>query len=138
MRHITPPSVELESMTPTDCLVFGSNLAGRHGAGCAKFCATHLGAKYGQGEGDMGRCYALPTKDRNIETLPLDEIEKGVIRFLNYARHHPEKKFLVTPVGTGLAGYSVDEIAPMFVNESIPDNVSLPAEFWALSEGDVE
>lgn len=110
--------------------VFGSNLAGRHGAGAALWAAQNRGAVYGVGEGRMGNSYALPTKDRTIRTLPLEYIERySVGNFLAYACAHPELTFQLTPVGCGLAGYTPSEIAPMF--KGAPSNVILPAEFDA-------
>ena len=47
--------------------VFGSNLAGRHGAGAALYAARKYGAKYGVGVGRTGDAYALPTKDENLK-----------------------------------------------------------------------
>ncbi len=104
--------------------VFGSNLAGRHGAGAAKFALEHRGAIYGRGEGRQGNSYGIPTKDRDIRTLPLEEIQKGVERFLNYARNNPDMTFQVTKIGCGLAGYKEEQIAPMF--EGAPYNCVLP------------
>lgn len=108
--------------------VFGSNLAGRHGKGAALWAREHRGAVYGVGEGRMGQSYALPTKDRFLRTLPLDYIERySVHNFLAYARTHRDETFELTPVGCGLAGYSPDDIAPLFRNA--PLNVDLPDEF---------
>lgn len=105
--------------------VFGSNLAGRHGAGAAYEAYTRHGAEWGHGEGRYGNSYAIPTKDWKLRTLPLDKIQRSVVRFLAYARAHPEECFLVTAVGTGLAGYKSSDIAPMFAGA--PDNCLLPA-----------
>lgn len=82
--------------------VFGSNLAGRHGKGAASFAMERYGAIYGQGVGLQGQSYAIPTKDGNLKPLPLGEIEKYVIRFLDFAREHPELDFQLTAIGTGL------------------------------------
>lgn len=56
--------------------VFGSNLAGRHGKGAALFARQQRGAKTGVGEGLTGTSYALPTKDENLKTRPLEAVEK--------------------------------------------------------------
>jgi hypothetical protein len=104
--------------------VFGSNLAGRHGKGAALFARQNHGAQYGVGVGRTGNSYAIPTKNTSIQTLPLGEIERYVKDFLNYARQHPELEFQVTAIGTGLAGYSHSNIAPMF--KDAPANCSLP------------
>ena len=101
---------------------FGSNEAGIHGAGAALYALQYHGAIYGQGVGLQGNAYGIPTKDHQIKTLPLEDIQKYVDQFLQFARDHSELTFKVTPIGTGLAGYSRKEIAPMFRNS--PDNVS--------------
>ncbi len=107
--------------------VFGSNLAGRHGAGAALFAREKHRAIYGQGVGLQGTSYAIPTKDENIETLPLERIKPYVDEFLAFAREHPELNFQLTPIGCGLAGYKPEHIAPMF--DGAPSNVRIPEAF---------
>ena len=94
--------------------VFGSNLAGRHGKGAALYALRNHGAILWQGEGLQGNSYAIPTKDRQLVPLPLPEIGKHVERFLAFAKEHPELQFHVTRVGCGLAGYTDEQIAPLF------------------------
>jgi hypothetical protein len=108
--------------------VFGSNLAGRHGKGAALDARNHHGAIYGQGIGLQGRSYAIPTKDRNIRTLPLTEIARHVSDFIAFAREHQDLTFNVTRIGCGHAGYTDPQIAPMF--KGAPDNCQLP-EGWS-------
>jgi hypothetical protein len=110
--------------------VFGSNLAGRHGAGAALCAIKEHGAKYGQGIGRQGNSYAIPTKDENIRTLPLVNIQKYVEEFIAYAKEHNNEIFYVTRIGCGLAGYSDTDIAPMFINA--PDNCKLPVGWDTL------
>lgn len=111
--------------------VFGSNLAGRHGAGAALFARQNRGAVYGQGVGLQGQSYAIPTKDENIRTLTLTRINQFVENFLRFAWQHKELEFEVTKIGCGLAGYSEAQIAPLFLGsvQGIPKNVHLP-EGW--------
>lgn len=109
--------------------VFGSNLAGRHGAGSAKAAVEHHGAIYGKGVGRQGRSYAIPTKDRQLRTMPLAEIDRHVGEFLAYALANPDLQFDVVAIGCGLAGYLPGQIAPMF--DGAPPNVHLPPEFLA-------
>lgn len=104
--------------------VFGSNLAGRHGAGAALAARQLWAAKYGVGVGPTGRAYAIPTKDEHLRALPLARIHPFVDAFLAYARAHPDTTFLVTRIGCGLAGYTDTDIAPMFRNA--PLNCQLP------------
>ncbi len=113
--------------------VFGSNLAGRHGKGAALTARRKHGAIKGQGEGLMGTCYAIPTKDESLNVLPIDTIAAHVAIFLEFALSHPELTFEVTPIGCGLAGYRPKQIAWMFDLPS-PRNVILPREFRLILE----
>jgi hypothetical protein len=121
--------------------VFGSNLAGRHGAGAAQFAYLHRGAVYGQGEGLQGESYAIPIKDGRNRAIPLTDpsqtlalpvVAQGVARFLAFARAHPAMRFKVTAVGCGLAGYKPHQIAPLFAGA--PGNCHLPPQFRAVLE----
>ncbi len=98
----------------TGIFVFGSNLAGVHGAGAAKYARLHRGAIWGQGEGLQGTSYGIATKDEWLHKRGLVEIERSVIEFLEFARAHPELTFDITPIGCGLAGYKRSQIKPMF------------------------
>lgn len=116
-------------MTPMSrrIFVFGSNLAGRHGKGAALTAKRHHGAIQGVGEGPQGDSYAIPTKDSNLQPLPLPAIGAGVRQFLEFAKKHHDLDFEVTAIGTGLAGYTPQNIAPMF--RDAPGNVHLPEIF---------
>jgi hypothetical protein len=94
--------------------VFGSNEAGRHGAGAARYAHTARGAKYGVGVGRTGECYAIPTKDMRIQSLPLHTIQEYVNGFIEHAKKATDCDFQVTCIGCGLAGYKHEDIAPMF------------------------
>lgn len=107
--------------------VFGSNLAGVHGAGAAKFALDHHGAIWHQGIGLQGDSYGIPTKDRRIMTLPLEVIELYVAQFIVFAIRHPSMTFNVTRIGCGLAGYKDHDIGPLF--KGAPANCELPVEW---------
>lgn len=111
----------------TEIFVFGSNESGVHGAGAALTAHIHYGAIFGAGNGIQGQSYAIPTKDFNIMTLPIESIKKYVDEFIEYAKSHGNLKFFVTAIGTGLAGYAHSDIAPLFVDA--PDNCRLPPEW---------
>lgn len=106
---------------------FGSNLAGRHGAGAAKDARLFHGAIYGKGIGLQGKSYAIPTKDENLRTLPIEAIQVHVSKFMAFARQNPEMEFEVTKIGCGLAGYTPADIGPLF--RGAPRNCHLPREF---------
>jgi len=105
---------EIKELRNNQVFVFGSNLAGRHGRGAAKIAKENFGAVYGIGKGITGDCYALPTKDFKVLTLSLPLIEMHIDDFIRFAEYHLDFEFLVTEVGTGLAGYSPEVIAPLF------------------------
>jgi hypothetical protein len=111
----------------TTIFVFGSNLAGRHGKGAALCAIKEHGAVAGQGAGRQGNSYAVPTKGHRLEVLPLAAIAVYVKAFVHYALLHPELRFNVTRIGCGLAGYTDEQIAPMF--KGAPANCDLP-EGW--------
>jgi hypothetical protein len=114
-------------LEPNEIFVFGSNLAGIHGAGAALTATRSFGAELGVGEGLTGRCYAIPTKDKNIMARFLHEISYSVGKFISIAKSMPDKIFIVTPVGCGLAGFTHDQIAPMF--KCAPLNCVMPDEW---------
>jgi hypothetical protein len=103
----------------TKVFTFGSNAAGRHGAGAAKAAYLKHGAQYGCGYGHRGNSFAIPTKCGRIKTLPIEAIEIYVEGFKAYAANHPELIFQVTRIGCGLAGYKDEDIAPMFIGSSL-------------------
>lgn len=100
--------------------VFGSNLAGRHGKGAAKVALQKYGAIYGKGVGLQGQSYAIPTKNHNIITLPIETISFYIDEFKQFCINNPHLNFYVTRIGCGLAGYKDQEIAPLFTNS--PEN----------------
>jgi hypothetical protein len=128
-QALIPAGQFVTELKANEIFVFGSNLAGRHGAGAAYTAYVKFGAVYGVGAGRTGQCYAIPTKDYNINTLPLRVIEEHVNAFYRYARLHGNLTFLVTPIGCGLAGYTYEDIAPLFLSHGLVKNITLPAEF---------
>jgi hypothetical protein len=124
---ITPEKVS--KLKSNEIFVFGSNLAGLHGAGAALLAEKAFKAAPGIGEGLTGQCYALPTKDKDIQTLPIIEIYKSVEVLLEVVKNNTSKFFIITAVGCGLAGYTPEDIAPMFEPFVHLENCSLPQSF---------
>jgi len=120
---------KIDELYENEVIVIGTNEAGIHGAGAAYQAHKEFGAKSGMGFGYYGQTFAIPTKDWKVKTLPLTEIKFYVKRFIAFAKSQPQLKFLVTPIGTGLAGYSVEDIAPMFRMAAWVENIILPKEF---------
>ena len=124
-RRVTPDFIT--ELKDGEIFVFGSNKEGMHGGGAARIAYKEFGARWGEGVGMTGRCYAIPTMDGS-----LDIIRKHVDDFTEYAAAHPELTFLVTRIGCGIAGWRDSEIAPLFGKASELDNVTLPEEFWKI------
>jgi hypothetical protein len=115
--------MRIESLEAGEVFVFGSNASGAHGGGAARFALDRFGAVWGQSEGLQGQSYGIDT----MSGLAVFEEQAG--RFLDFARSHPELRFLVTEVGCGIAGYTSDEVAGFFAGA--PANVVLPESFVA-------
>jgi hypothetical protein len=119
--HLHYPSqyndIYIEALKPKlakdTVFVFGSNLAGRHGKGAAKLAMKSYGAMYGHGIGIQGNSYAIPTKDEHLNVLSLEEIKRFADVFIEYTKQE-SFYFYLTPIGCGLAGYTPQEIAPLF------------------------
>jgi hypothetical protein len=109
---------------PNAVFVFGSNLAGRHGAGAAKTARERYGAVQGRGEGLRGRSYGIPTKDRDLGPLAIEYIAYCVRRFLAIASAAQANSFVVTRIGCGLRGLPDSVVAPLFADA--PSNCLLP------------
>ena len=121
-----------------EIFVFGSNTGGIHGKDAALVAWRRFGAIIGVGAGRMGQAYALPTKHflgpQRLFPLPIGEIAQNVDAFLTYARAHSGERFFVTRVGCGLAEYTDEEIAPLFVGA--PINCSFAMEWRAVLIGE--
>lgn len=115
--------------------VFGSNLAGHHGAGAAKKAMQEYGAIYGQANGLQGNSYAIPTKTAGLLTLPIDAIKHRVDQFLRFAEANPEIDFFVTRVGSGLADHTSRQMAALFKGHT--PNVKLDPSYarWLEIDG---
>jgi len=49
-----------------------------------------------------------------------------VDEFIQFAKQHPELTFLVTRIGCGIAGFTDDEISPLFEEAHEIENIVLP------------
>jgi hypothetical protein len=110
--------------------VFGSNMNGYHGAGAARFARVHYNAKMGVVFGHTGEAFAIPTMGENFTPLGLSVIREYVVKFLTEARNKPDHVYYLTPIGCGIAGFTAEQIAPLF--KGAPSNVRLPDEFTAV------
>lgn len=120
--RFTPENIT--ELQPNEIFVFGSNLAGYHGGGAASVALHKFGAVWRQGVGLQGQSYAIPTMQGGVET-----IKPYVDEFIAFAQEHPELTFYVTRIGCGIAGFSDNEIAPLFSNALPVNNIILPESF---------
>ena len=115
---------KITKLEPNEIFVYGANLAWIQGAGAARQ-ALKFGAVYGRG-GLVGQTYGIPTKDKNLKTLPLSEIKHYIDIFEGVVRDRQDLTFLITKVGCGLANYQDWQIKPMFENFYQFENVVMP------------
>lgn len=114
----------VRTLDEDEVFVFGSNLAGMHGGGAAATAHRCFGAVWGQGVGLQGQSYAIPTMQGGVET-----VKPYVDEFIEFAKSHPEKRFLVTKIGCGIAGFREEDIAPLFREAAGVANIVLPKDF---------
>ena len=121
-RRTTPEFVA--ELLPNEIFVFGSNLQGMHGGGAALIAWRKFGAVMGQGVGLQGQSYAIPTMLGGVET-----IKPYVDEFIEFAKDHQDLTFLVTRIGCGIAGFTDDEISPLFEKAHDVENIVLPPKW---------
>lgn len=134
-------SENIVDLDENEIFVFGSNEAGIHGAGAARIAFLKFGAEMGLGNGLSGNSYAIPTKDRNVETLPLDKVKSYIDEFIGFVLKHQNLTFYLTKIGCGLAGFTIEEIKNIFwevieeyrtessKEQYLPSNLIIPKEF---------
>ena len=118
-KRTTPEFIT--ELQPGEIFVFGSNLKGMHGGGAAYIAYRKFGAIMGQGVGLQGQSYGIPTMQGGVET-----IRPYVDEFIEFAKLHPELTFLVTRIGCGIAGFTDEEISPLFEKAHDVGNIVLP------------
>lgn len=121
-QRITP--ARISSLMENEIFVFGSNALGQHMGGAARQAVQQFGAIMGVGHGIQGSSYAINT----MSGIP--DMKKDIKDFEEYATSHPDQRFLVTAIGCGIAGYTPEQVAPLFKGCRDLSNVTLPEEFW--------
>ena len=120
----------VESLEKGQVFVFGSNLIGCHSGGASKMAMDRFGAVWGQAEGMQGQCYAIPVDIRGeaIDNVSL-YMMRHIGKFIDFAKTHQDKFFLVPKIGCGAAGFDEEFMAPFFRDALNLENVSLPKSF---------
>ena len=119
-KRVTPERIT--ELGENEVFVFGSNLAGAHGGGAALLAYRKFGAIWGQGVGLQGQSYDIPTMHGGV-----DAIKPYVDEFIEFAKTRPDLTFLVTRVGCGIAGFTNEEISPLFAKAHEVENIVLPS-----------
>ncbi len=119
-KRVTPERIT--ELGENEVFVFGSNLAGAHGGGAALLAYRKFGAIWGQGVGLQGQSYGIPTMHGGV-----DAIKPYVDEFIEFAKTRPDLTFLVTRVGCGIAGFTNEEISPLFAKAHEVENIVLPS-----------
>lgn len=112
----------ITELAENEIFVFGSNLEGAHGGGAALLAYRKFGTIWGQGVGLQGQSYGIPTMHGGV-----DAIKPYVDEFIEFAKTRPDLTFLVTRVGCGIAGFTNEEISPLFAKAHEVENIVLPS-----------
>lgn len=147
VREYTKDPMTLEDLGENGYLVVGTNTNGEHFGGAARYAHDKLGLEWGVGEGESGRSYALPTLnfgrtqfENNPEKydgvdfrLTEEELLAALLRFQHHARLNPDKKWYLTKIGLGIAGFDLWTIHKLFWSTELIllDNVVYPRELEA-------
>lgn len=119
----------IESLKLHQVFVFGSNAKGVHAGGAAKQALESFGAIMGQAGGLQGQSYGIVTLDENMQKVSLDYIGKQLQVLNLQAKAMPEKEFLLTLIGCGIAGFRVEDIREECTKIDWCENVIVPEEF---------
>jgi len=125
-------------LKPNQALLITTNPQGRHGLGNAKI-GMKYGAIYGKARGPMGRTYGIITKDltkRKHPSISREFIIEQIGEFYEFAKRYWDVDFLIPYAGIGskvnLNGYTNSEMAEMFNQFDIPENILFEEQFSIL------
>jgi hypothetical protein len=114
-------------LEPDEIIVVGTNMAGAHGGGAARQAAEQFGLREGFFEGLCGQTYAFPTLNADYTQRTERQIMQSRYHLVVCANRNRKKKFLLTKVGCGIAGFSEEYMKGFFWG--MPKNVIMP-EGW--------
>lgn len=129
------PILNLET---NEVFVFGANSLGHHGGGSARAANLHYGAVWGEIH-RTGRSYGLVTmqfpssETGEVKRLTSEELNQEFKRFFAQVELEKDKHFLLTKVGLGIAGWSVEEVKKCFLDNYDVikhQNLTYPIEFF--------
>ena len=112
----------ITKLKPNQVFVFGSNVAGVHGAGAARQ-ALVWGAVMGKAKGLSGQTYGIITKKLPNTFMGWNYITKQLITLCEFAKKYDHLEFLLTDVGCGLAGGEREDLEKILENIKLPPNI---------------
>ena len=122
----------IETLKDNQIFVFGSNANGNHAGGAARQAVESFGAVMGQAKGLQGQSYAIVTLDGNMQKVSLDYIREQLEELNEFAKENDGKVFLLTLIGCGIAGFSIEEIKAEVTKIEWTNNVDIPEEFRTI------
>jgi hypothetical protein len=123
-------SGNITALNENEIFVFGSNIQGNHIGGAAKIALENFGAIQTVNFGLMNRCFAIPTIDLSDKNkASLKDIEVFVEKFIEFSKQTTGLDYLVTEIGCGIAGFTPEQIAPLFKDCIFQSNIYLPKSF---------
>ncbi len=117
----------IHSLTKNQIIIVGTNSSGQHISGAANQAFHDFGLKAGVGEGLSGQTYAFPTLNDKLKQRTHRELLESVTALYQCCIDNSDKEFLMTPVGTGIAGFSHEYMKSLF--QYPPENLKLPDEW---------
>lgn len=139
----TKDMMSAEDICENEVFVAATNMQGEHGGGSARFAYDKLGLEWGLGEGmsENGKVYAFPTLEFGasnfLEKISEERFAEAFETFKKCALENPLKKFYLTKIGLGIAGWDLWTVHKLFWNSGIPfecDNVIYPIELEIPTE----
>lgn len=124
-EHIT-------ELKPNEVFVFGTNQFANHAGGAAKIASQKFGAvNHIAPHGLCGQAYGIITTSFNDTAVSIDFIQHQIETLYHFAILRPELIFYVTKIGTGIAGFPIEQIKSVFdrLQYLQPNNIILPKEF---------
>lgn len=99
---------------------------------------AELGKARGWQKGREGMSYAIQTVERpgQKRSTPLGEIKKQLIELVVFCRLHDEWTFLMTPLGSNLAGWTNQEMketlfSALEIAGGCPHNLVIPTDLYS-------
>ena len=119
----------INELKEKEVFIFGSNKNGNHLGGAAKQAYDNFGAKWGIGEGLIGKSYAFPTLNKEMKKVSKSNFMLSICKLFDCCNENKDKKFLMTKIGCGIAGFGEREVQHNLDYYEKPDNLIMPDDW---------